>query len=99
MILVDWSDVILGLVIGAGTGVAFFAGLGFGIRLALRAERPVQILMLSGVVRIAVLLGIGWIVAWYAGPWAVVGFALSFLITRTIATMLARLEAPARDTP
>jgi hypothetical protein len=99
MIIVDWGAGLLGLLIGIGTSAAFFAGLGFGMRLALRTERPVNILVLSAVLRIAILLGIGWAVAQYIGPFALAGFALAFFITRTITTAIARTSAPAGDAP
>lgn len=95
MMMVDWSAVVFGLVIGAGASAAFFAGLGLGMRLALRSGRAVMILMLSAVVRILALLWTGWAVVTFAGPFALAGFACAFLGARTIATAIARAGAPA----
>jgi len=94
MIQIDWSFVVLGLVLGTIAGALFFAGLGLGLRLALRSGQPVRVLMLSATLRIAALLGVGWLVVSQGGPWAFAGFALSFLVVRTIATTLARADMP-----
>lgn len=95
---IEWGAVLAGLGIGAVTSLLFFAGLGIGMRLALRQERPVLILMLSSAVRIAALLGIGWAVATSLGAFALAGFALMFLVARTIAVALARAGVPAGET-
>ena len=94
MIQIDWNFVVLGLVLGTIAGALFFAGLGLGLRLALRSGQPVRVLMLSATLRIAALLGVGWLVVSQGGPWAFAGFALSFLVVRTIATMVARADMP-----
>jgi hypothetical protein len=99
MIVVDWNAVAFGLMIGAAISVVFFAGLNFGMRLALRTERPVNILVLSAIVRIAALLGIGWAVVIFLGPFALAGFTLAFFIARTIATAIARAGVPAAGAP
>lgn len=99
MIVVDWNAVALGSAIGAATSMVFFAGLGLGMRLALLTERPINILVLSALLRIAVLLGIGWAVAFYLGPFVLAGFALAFFIVRTVATAIARAGVPFRDAP
>ena len=99
MIQIDWNFVVLGLVLGTAAGALFFAGLGLGLRLALRSGQPVRVLMLSATLRIAALLGIGWLVVSQGGPWALAGFALSFLVVRTIATMVARAGTPTGGAP
>ncbi|MEO1140276.1 MAG: ATP synthase subunit AtpR [Pseudomonadota bacterium] len=99
MIVMDWSVVAFGFVIGAGASAAFFAGLEFGMRLALRKERPVNILALSAFLRIAALLGIGGAVATFLGLFGLAGFALAFFIARITATAIARSGIPVRGTP
>ncbi|MCG3268544.1 ATP synthase subunit I [Yoonia sp. I 8.24] len=89
MMAVNWAAVALGGGIGTITGALFFWGLAFGMRHALRSESPVKALVLSAVLRITVLLAVGWIVATQAGPWAAVGYALAFFLTRFIATTFA----------
>jgi hypothetical protein len=49
-------------------------------------------------VRIAALLGIGWAVVTSLGAFALAGFALMFLVARTIAVALARAGVPAGET-
>lgn len=95
MIVVDWTSMGLGVLIGFATSAVFFAGLGFGMRLALQTARPVVLLVLSAVLRIAALLGIGWAIATFGGPFAIAGFVLAFFVTRTIATAIARMGVPA----
>jgi hypothetical protein len=94
MIAVDWTMVLLGGAVGAVVGAFFFVGLAIGMRRALRSENSVALLMLSSVVRILTLLGIGWIVLGQGGPWAGAGFAVAFLISRRIATTIARVGIP-----
>ncbi|OAN76636.1 hypothetical protein A8B78_02745 [Jannaschia sp. EhC01] len=96
---VVWSDVGLGLLIGAGVSAAYFVGLGLGMRLALRAARPVNILILSALVRIGILLAAGWAVVSLFGPWSLAGFALAFFAARTIANAIARSGLPVEGTP
>ncbi len=89
MIAIDWT--MLGLGAGAGTlvGVLFFAGLALGMRLALRSSRTMTTLLLSAGIRIAALLGIGWLVA-AQGAFALAGFMLAFLVVRFAAVAIAR---------
>lgn len=90
MIATDWTAVILGLAIGSVMSGVFFAGLAFGMRLALRVTQPVKILILSAALRFVLLLGVGWSVVSYAGPWAFAGYAGAFLILRLIVTTVVK---------
>jgi len=91
----DWAALLAGLGVGTLTSAAFFVGLGLGMRTTLRhARRPAWsfgLLLLSAAVRMSALLGIGWLVAFYGGPWALLGFAVAFLIVRFAATTIARI--------
>ena len=89
MIDIDWSSLLLGLAVGAAVSALFFAGLAYGMRIAFGTERPVAVLIISAALRIALLLVAGWFVA-QSGPWALGGFALSFLLVRFIAIAFAR---------
>jgi F1F0 ATPase subunit 2 len=91
MIPFDTNTALMGLVIGAMVSGLFFAGLGLGMRMALRAKSPVPILVLSAVIRMALLLGVGWGVASMGGAWALAAYAAAFIIVRTAATSIARL--------
>ena len=96
--MVDWGAVAFGSAIGAGASAVFFAGLGLGMRLALRAKRPVAVLMLSSLLRILAMLAVGWVVVSAAGPSAFAGFALAFFVVRKVATTIARTGVPAGET-
>jgi F1F0 ATPase subunit 2 len=84
----DYGMIALGLGAGALAGALYFAGLAFGLRLALRRARPVAVLLPSAAVRIALLLAAG---AWIAGLGlaALAGFALGFLAVRLVVTRVA----------
>jgi hypothetical protein len=88
MISIDWAELTTGLVIGSAISATYFAGLAFGIRIALGAARPSATLMLSAVLRISLLLAAGWTVA-QTGTWAFVGYALAFLFVRLVVVTLA----------
>ncbi|KIQ96272.1 ATP synthase subunit I [Lysobacter sp. A03] len=94
---IDWGAFGLGTVAGAIAGTIFFAGLAFGLRLALRGSRPMPVLALSALLRITALLAAGWLVARAGGAAALAGYALGFLATRFAAVALARPTAPQRD--
>ncbi|PLW75441.1 ATP synthase subunit AtpR [Cohaesibacter celericrescens] len=95
--LVNWSAVGLGLVVGIAVSTVFFIGLSVGIRYALRTQNPIKLISLSAIVRIAVLLGVAWFVAEQGGLWAALGYAVAFFIVRLIATNVASVAST--DTP
>lgn len=81
----------LGLIAGFAVSTLFFAGLAFGMRIALGAARPAAVLLLSAGLRIALLIGIGLVVA-NMGLWALAGYAGAFLIVRFAALAITRFE-------
>ena len=95
MINFDWTAVMLGLAVGTMMAAAFFMGLAFGMRHALRTHNPLGILAFSAVVRIAGLLGIGWVVLAQGGPWSAFGYGAAFFVVRFIVTTFARIGAAA----
>jgi len=95
MIAIDWTALVLGGASGIIMGAFYFIGLALGMRLALRSVSPVKLLTLSATLRIAALLGVGWVVIGQGGPWAALGYAIAFLAVRIIATTIARAGAPA----
>jgi len=99
MMTFDWSAVGLGFVIGAITSAVFFVGLALGMRMALRSSRPVGVLMLSAVLRILTVLGIGWLVLEQAGAWSLLGYGGAFVSVRILATTLASIRTPTGDVP
>ena len=92
MIELDWLMLGWGALAGALSGALFFAGLAWGMRLALRAGQPTGVLLISGGLRIAALLGAGWLVLGL-GTTALAGFVLTFLVVRTGVLAFARRPA------
>lgn len=91
---IDWTLLGSGAVAGGVASALFFAGLAWGMRLALRARRPTAVLLLSAAIRIALLLGAGALVA-AQGATALAGFAVAFLVMRF--AILAIVRRPATD--
>lgn len=91
MINLEWSDFLLGMLIGLGFSALFFAGLAWGMKLALRRADSVIVLLSSAALRIAALLAGGWLVATWLGIGGAAGFAAAFIAVRTI--LLSRLRA------
>ncbi|MFP7671847.1 ATP synthase subunit AtpR [Marivita sp. S0852] len=86
---IDWSAVLTGMGLGTVTSALFFAGLAFGLRIALRGTNPTPILLLSAALRIAALLLVGlWVIG--QGLPMFGGFALAFLSVRVGIVMMAR---------
>ncbi len=78
---IDWTAFALGLLAGTGAGALYFAGLAWGMRLALSRGRAGWVLLLSAAIRIALLLATGWATA-QLGFAALVGFGAAFLLLR-----------------
>lgn len=93
MILFELAPVISGLALGAAISALYFAGLAYGMRIALRSGSPIRILSISAALRILMLLGAGWFVTTQYGPWAFVGYGSAFFIARFAATTMARIGA------
>ena len=90
---IDWMAFVLGALAGLLTGALFFAGLALGLQLAMGHARPLVIIAISSLLRISVLLAVGWLAAQMGGAAALVGFGLAFLATRFSAIALARPTA------
>lgn len=97
MISIDWGAVALGLIIGTAMSAIFFGGLGLGIRFALQSTRPAAVLLVSAFVRIALLLGMGWLLFGVAGVWSLAGYAAAFLVIRLTTTTIASIGLPSGD--
>lgn len=85
----DWPDLLMGLVAGGAMGGLYFASLALGIRLALRQRRTTLVLAISSALRIALVLGVGWLIA-QSGLTMLVGYGLGFVLARRLAIALAR---------
>ncbi len=93
---IDWTAFALGMLIGSTVGAAYFAGLAWGVRLALRGARPMAVLLPSAAIRIALLLAAGWGAA-QLGVAALIGFALAFLALRFFLVAAVRPKDIAGD--
>ncbi|NYT77746.1 ATP synthase subunit AtpR [Alcaligenaceae bacterium] len=91
MINIDWSGFLLGMLMGLVFSALFFAGLAWGMKLALRRTNSAVVLLSSAALRIAALLAGGWLAAAWLGIAGAVGFAAAFIVLRTI--LLSRLRA------
>lgn len=79
----------LGMLAGTLAALLYLAGLALTLRVALRCEQTVMVLILSSATRIALLLVAGAATA-SAGMAAVAGFSCSFLLTRTVILLMVR---------
>lgn len=95
MVIVDWPGALMGFGVGLAVSILYFAGLAVSIRVALGSSRPTAVLLPSALVRIALLLAVGWLVTGGATLiWAFAGYGLAFFLVRSLATVLARLPRP-----
>lgn len=95
MMIIDWPDVLWGFGAGVAVSILYFAGLAVSVRFALGSSRPSAVLLPSAVVRIGMLLAVGWLVTEGATlPWAFSGYGAAFLLVRYLATLLARIPRP-----
>lgn len=92
MIVVDWTALGWGALLGAVAGAVFFAGLACGMWIALRGARPTAVLMVSAVLRVAALLMLTWWVAGQGMP-GLFGFAFGFVTVRFVILLFARIPA------
>lgn len=93
MIAIDWLALLLGFLLGLAVSSVFFIGLAWGMRVALASNSPNSKLFLSFILRLGLLLGIGFLLASLTATlWPVVGYALAYFVVRFIALRRARLE-------
>ncbi len=88
----DWAAIGTGALLGALASALFFAGLAWGMRLALRRAHPTPVLLISAALRIGLLLVAGY---WIAGQGATVlaGFVTGFLASRFCILLIVRRPA------
>ena len=98
MILASWPmelavalELILGLALGIAVSATFFWGLNYGITHALAAPHPARSLLMSFVLRMALLLGVGFaLAALSASLWPLLGYVLAFFLVRAGSIRRAR---------
>lgn len=84
MIDFSWMGLLVGSLAGCVFAVIFFAGLAWGMKLALRRANPAAVLLPSAVLRIGAVLAGGWAVAVWLGAAGALGFAVAFIVLRTV---------------
>lgn len=95
MMIIDWPDALIGFGVGVAASVVYFAGLAVSVRVALASSRPAAVFLPSAVLRIGLLLAVGWLVTDGASLfWAFAGYGLAFFLVRALATLLARMPRP-----
>lgn len=83
MSTLDWPALLLGMLLGLGISGLFFWGLSVGIRRALGAQHPAGTLLVSFLLRMTLLLGIGFaLAALSASLWPLIGYVLAFFVVR-----------------
>ena len=91
MSTLDWPALLLGLLLGLAISSLFFWGLNVGIQRALGAQHPAGTLLVSFLLRMALLLGIGFaLAAFSASLWPLLGYVLAFFVVRWRAIRRAR---------
>lgn len=91
--VIDWTALVLGFALGVPVSGLFFAGLAWGMTRALRSDRPERLLLLSALLRMAMLLGAGfWLAASTATAWPMIGYGLAFFTVRLVAVTWARTD-------
>lgn len=89
----DWSATLIGFGVGVATSVLFFAGLMLGIRMALQVAHPTSVLLPSAALRIAILIGVGWVITGQGTDgWALAGYVVAFFLVRFAAIRVARVS-------
>lgn len=94
MIEFDGRALLIGLMLGLPASVLYFTGLAWGLRRALHARRTGLVLLLSFVVRAALLLGLAvWALRLAQPEWVLLGYLAAFVLVRQLAVRRARRAA------
>ena len=99
MIEINSSAIVLGFLVGLPVSVLFFWGLNWGMRLALASTHPGRLLLLSFIVRLVVLLGVGFALTTLSQTlWSLAGYMLAFFLARIFAVLRAQIKRSATET-
>lgn len=93
----NWMGLLVGSLAGCVFAVVFFGGLAWGMKIALRRANPAAVLLPSAALRIAAVLAGGWAVAAWLGIAGALGFAVAFIVLRTVLLAWLRAIAPAEN--
>jgi len=93
---VNSSALVLGFAVGLLISALFFWGLNWGMRLALAAEHPGRLLMLSFFCRMVILLGVGFALSALSETlWSLAGYMLAFVLVRILVVLRTKLALAA----
>ncbi|MBV6271893.1 hypothetical protein KVP09_03050 [Alcaligenaceae bacterium CGII-47] len=98
MMSFSWMGFFVGLLAGCLFSMLFFAGLAWGMKIALRRANPAAVLFSSAALRIAAVLAGGWAVATWLGVAGALGFAVAFIVLRTVLLAWLRGSTLAQST-
>lgn len=94
MIEFDARALLIGLALGLPASALYFGGLAWGLRRALKSRAPGALLLLSFLVRAALLLGLAlWAVRLGPPLWLLAGYLAAFVLVRQLAVRRARAAA------
>lgn len=93
----NWIGFLIGSLAGCVFAAVFFAGLAWGMKIALRRSNPVAVLLPSAALRIAAVLAGGWAVATWLGIAAALGFAVAFIVLRAVLLAWVRGTVPTEN--
>lgn len=85
------STLAIGALAGTVVGIAYFTGLSMSITYALSSSARNSLLAASAIVRIALMLLSGWLLAVKLGAWAACAYGAAFLLVRTVMLFRCRL--------
>lgn len=93
--MIDGVALLAGLAIGLLVSTLYFMGLAWGMRRALASTRPALLLLASFLLRAALLIGTGLLLARWLQPLSLwVGYFAAFFLVRGLAVRRARGPAP-----
>lgn len=91
MIEFDAMALLIGLALGLPASALYFAGLAWSLRRALQSRSPGALLLLSFLVRAALLLGLAlWALRLAPPLWLLAGYLAAFVLMRQLALWRAR---------
>lgn len=89
----DLTPLLVGFALGIPASLLFFLGLGWGMQLALKSKHTGWLLLLSFLLRSALLVGVIWLmIQWLHPLWAIAGFMLAFVLVRRITTSRVKAQ-------
>lgn len=94
----ELTPLLLGFALGLPISLLFFLGLNWGMQLALKSNNTGWLLLLSFLLRSALLVGVIWLmIQWLHPLWSVAGFMLAFVLVRRLTTSRVKAQQQAHE--